>query len=192
MAWMLKLWTQIVACTQVVYKVICKQVSPIPIILLPLEGWTSSLQQLPPFNYGYHYAHLVQTQFVDEKLRSTAAATFGAGTIKHNEEGYRLFHDDHVGMVEFPPGFATDRQCFFRGVVKPPFKTTGSYSTVVALSKILSYVLGAQCNSNARGGGCGKHCAALLYNILDYVELGLAIIPENKTCTENPQQWNSP
>ena len=146
---------------------VANQVSPIPIVLLPLEGWTSSLQQLPPFNYGYHYVHLVQTQCIDEKLRSTAAATFGAGTIKHKEEGYCLFHDDHIRMVGFPPGFATDRQCFFHGVVKPPFKTTGSYSTVVALSKILGYVLVAQCNFNARAGGCGKHCAALLYNIPD-------------------------
>ena len=34
--------------------------------------------------------------------------------------------------------------------------------------------------------------AALLYNIIDYVELGLAIIPEDKTCTDTPQQWNTP
>ena len=34
------------------------QVSPIPSVL-PLKGWTSSLQQLPPFNYGCLYAHLV-------------------------------------------------------------------------------------------------------------------------------------
>ena len=71
-----------------------------------------------------------------------------------------------------PPGFATDSHCLFRGAVKPSFKTTGSYSTVVALSKISGYVLGAQCNCKAGAGGCCKHVAALLYNILDYVELG--------------------
>ena len=79
----------------------------------------------------------------------------------------------------FPPGFVTDSYCLFCGIVKPSFKTTGSYSTVVALSKISRY-------------GCCKHVAALLYNILDYVELGLAIIPEDKTCTDTPQQWNKP
>ena len=41
------------------------QVSPTPGVLpipgvLPLKGWTSSLQQLPPFNYGGLYAHLVR------------------------------------------------------------------------------------------------------------------------------------
>ena len=33
------------------------QVSPLPSV--PLEGWTSSLQQLLPFNYVCLYAHLV-------------------------------------------------------------------------------------------------------------------------------------
>ena len=60
------------------------------------------------------------------------------------------------------------------------------------LSKISCYVLGAQCNCNAGAGGCCKYVAALLYNILDNVELGLAIIPEDKTSTDNPQQWNRP
>ncbi len=44
----------------------------------------------------------------------------------------------------------------------------------------------------AGGGGCCKHVAALLYNILDYTELGLNEIPPDKTCTELPQQWHKP
>ena len=74
-------------------------------------------------------------------------------------------------MVGIPPGFATDSHCLFCGIVKPSFKATGSYSTAVALSKISGYFLGAQCNCQARAGGCCKHVAALLYAILDYVEL---------------------
>ena len=91
--------------------------------------------------------------------------------MKHKEEGYCLFPDDHVRMVGVPPGFAADSHCLFRGIVKPSFKTAGSYSTVVALSKISAYVPGAQCNSKASAGGCCKHVAALLYDIIDYVEL---------------------
>ena len=95
-------------------------------------------------------------------------------------------------MVGFLPSFATDSHCLFRGIVKLSFKTTGSHSSVVALSKISGYVLGAQCNSKAGAGGCCKHVAAFLYDILDYVEVGLAIIPEDKTCPDVPQQWNRP
>ena len=47
-------------------------------------------------------------------------------------------------------------------------KTTGSYSTVVALSKLTGYVIGTR---SAGAGGCCKHVAAFLYNILDYVHV---------------------
>ena len=87
--------------------------------------------------------------------------------MKHREEGNRLFCDDHVQMAGFPPGFATDILCLFGGIVKPSFKTTGSYSTVVALSKISGYVLGAQCNYKAGAGGCCKHCCMTFLTMLD-------------------------
>ena len=77
------------------------QVLSIPRVL-PLEGWTSSLQQLPSFNYGCLYARLVtDSKTIAENQWSTAAATFGAGIMKHNEEGYCLFPDDHVWIVGF-------------------------------------------------------------------------------------------
>ena len=168
------------------------QVSPISSVL-PLDGWTSCLPQLPPFNYGCLYAHLVRdSNTFAANQWSTAAATFGAGAMKCKEEGYRLFRDDHVWMVGFRPGFATDSHCLLHGIVKPSFKTTGRYSTVVALSKLSGYVLGAQCDSKAGAGGCCKHVAALLCNILSYVEFGLAIIPEGEICSDIPQQWNRP
>ena len=79
------------------------QVSPIPSVH-PLEGWTSCLKQLPPFNYGCLYAHLVtDLKTIAENQWSTAAATFGADAMKHKEEGYHFFPDDHVWMVGFPP-----------------------------------------------------------------------------------------
>ena len=66
------------------------QVSPIPSVH-PLEGWTSCLKQLPPFNYRCLYAHLVtDLKTIAENQWSTAAATFGADAMKHKEEGYHL------------------------------------------------------------------------------------------------------
>ena len=181
---------------------------------LLFDGWTSNLQQLPPFTYGCLYAHLVTysktiaenqrctaaatfnygclyahlvtysktiaenqrctaaatfnygclyahlvtySKTIAENQRCTAAATFGAGAMKHKEDGHRLFPDDHVRMDEFQTGFAKDSHCLFHGIVKPSFKTTGSYSTVLALSKISGCILGAQCNCKDRAGGCCKH-----------------------------------
>ena len=72
---------------------VCKPtVSPIPSVL-PLEGWTSSLHQLPPFNFDWLYAHLVTgSKTIAENQWSTAAATFGVSAMKHKEEGWLGFH----------------------------------------------------------------------------------------------------
>ena len=73
---------------------------------------------------------------IAENQQCTAAATFGDGAMKLKKERYHLFHDDHVRMVEFFPGFATHNHCLFHVVVRTSFITTRSYSAVVALSKI--------------------------------------------------------
>ena len=84
LAWMLKLWSQ-VTYTQVVPAQFANQVSPIPSVL-PLEGWTSCLQQLSPFNYGCLYALLVtDSKTIAEYQWSTAAATFGADATKRKD-----------------------------------------------------------------------------------------------------------
>ena len=55
---------------------IANQVSPIPSVL-SLERWTSSLQQLLPFNYGCLYAHLVtDSKTIAENQRSTTSTAF--------------------------------------------------------------------------------------------------------------------
>ena len=161
---------------------------PIP---LPSEGWTSNLCQLPPFNYSCLYAHIVMGSPTIPKNQNFAAdISYRAGAMKHKEAEYRLFRDNHVMMVQFIPSL--DNYCLFHAYVKPSFKCTGKYSTVVSLEKHSGHVVGGKCNCKAGAGGCCKHVAALLYNILDYTELGLDEIPQDKTCTEEPQQWHKP
>ena len=101
-----------------------------------------------------------------------------------------MSHDDSNQMVGFPPSFATDNYFPFCGIVKPSLKTTGSYSTVLLLARSPATLVNSVIKTGA--GGCCRHVAALLCNILDYVEHGLSIIPEDKTCTDTPQQWNRP
>ena len=167
--------------------------SPVIPKMLLQDGWTSSLQKLPPFNYGCLYAHLVTSpKTIAENQCTKPIAEYRAGAMKHKEEGYRLFKDDHVKRVRFYTGSAQENRCLFHATVKPSFKTTGSYSVVISLCKASGKVVGASCKCKAGAGGCCKHVAALLYNILDYTELGLSAIPDDKTCTDKPQQWNKP
>lgn len=48
--------------------------------------------------------------------------------------------------------FCTESLCLFHGIVKPSFRTTRRYSTVVAFSMIWGCVVGTQCDCNARAG----------------------------------------
>ena len=50
----------------------------------------------------------------------------------------------------------------------------------------------AKCYCPAGAGGCCKHVAASLYQLLDYIELGLSDIPDDKTCTQELQKWHVP
>ena len=50
----------------------------------------------------------------------------------------------------------------------------------------------AKCSCKAGQGGCCKHVAALLYTILDFVNLNLKQIPGNPTCTQLAQTWSVP
>ena len=50
----------------------------------------------------------------------------------------------------------------------------------------------ASCTCAAGKGGCCKHVAALLFQILDYIQLELTEVPDDLTCTQLLQQWHVP
>ena len=50
----------------------------------------------------------------------------------------------------------------------------------------------SKCHCKAGQGGCCKQVAALLYTLLDYVNMDLKGIPRDITCTEVGQKWNVP
>ena len=97
-AWMLNLWTQMVAYTQVVYKDSLQTKShQYQVYFL----WKDGHLVCSSF-HGCLYAHLVtDSKTIAENQWSTAAATFGAGAMKHKEEGYCSFCDDKSGWLGF-------------------------------------------------------------------------------------------
>ena len=58
-----------------------------------------------------------------------------------------------------------------------------SYPVYVHLDQKSGEVEYAKCTFKAGQGRCCKHVAALLYNLLDFVNLGLSMIPEDLTYT---------
>lgn len=70
-------------------------------------------------------------------------------------------------------------RCFINAEMKRK-----QYLVYVHLHQHSGDVTYAKCNCPAGAGGCCKHVAATLYQLLDYIELGLSDIPDDKTCTQ--------
>ena len=50
----------------------------------------------------------------------------------------------------------------------------------------------SKCNCKAGQGGCCKHVAAVLYTLLDYLNLQLKEVPDDVKCTQVLQKWSIP
>ena len=64
------------------------------------------------------------------------------------------------------------------------------YIVYVHLNQNTGEVTHGSCTCKAGKGGCCKHVAAVLFQILDYIELELTEVPDDLTCTQVLQQWH--
>ena len=66
------------------------------------------------------------------------------------------------------------------------------YVIYIHLCQELGDVLYGKCNCKAGAGGCCKHVAAALYQLVDFKELDLKSVPDDKVCTDVLQQCHVP
>ena len=66
------------------------------------------------------------------------------------------------------------------------------YDVYVHFCQDTGEVLYGKCSCKA--GVCGhcKHCAALLHQLCEYIQLDLKYAPDDKTCTDILQKWHVP
>jgi hypothetical protein len=66
------------------------------------------------------------------------------------------------------------------------------YEIYVHICQNTGYVCYAKCNCKCGAGGCCKHVAATLYQLVEYKQLNLKSVPEEKACTDVLQKWHIP
>ena len=66
------------------------------------------------------------------------------------------------------------------------------YTVYVHLKHDTGKAIDAKCSCVARNGGCCKHVAAALFQVLDFIALELTEVPDDLTCTQLLQQWHVP
>ena len=116
------------------------------------------------------------------------------GAHKHKRKGYQLFKDKYVKQVVVKPDVKKgNNQLYFimKGCVNASMKKK-NYFAYVHLKQDTGEVAYANCNCKAGKGGCCKHVVALLFQLLEYIQLDSKVIPDDLTCTQLLQQWHVP
>ena len=131
--------------------------------------WTKSLANLPPFTHELLRQHLITDTSGKHGKPPNAH--------KHKKYGYQLFKDKLVAQVK----------------VKANVKKGEEYMMFMFIcTRKTGKVSLASCSCKAGLGGCCKHVAALLFQLLDFIQLEATEVPDDLTCTQLLQQWHVP
>ena len=149
-----------------------------------ITDWSKDLSELPPIRQSF-----IKDYLVDETI---SVDNYGKGANKHKINGYKLFKDNYVKDVKVKSNINAAEVIFIiKSFVTASMKRI-KYIVYVHLSQETGKILYGKCTCKAGAGGCCKHVAAVLYQLCEYKELDLKIVPDDKTCTEILQTWNIP
>ena len=101
------------------------------------------------------------------------------------EYSYQLFKNKMVTQVVLKANVLKGREMLF------PFKSV-HYTVLIHQHQDTGKICCASCTCTAGKNGCWKHVAALLFQILDYIQVELTEVPDDLTCTQLLQQWHVP
>ena len=149
-----------------------------------LKMWTRNLSKMPDFSHQNLEKYLLSANSSIDHLPK--------GASRHKKLGYQLFKSGYVSGVLVKPDVrkGNDLQFLVRGKVNAQMKKS-DYTVYVHFDSS-GEICHGHCECPAGKGGCCKHVAALLFQLLDYKELELNEVPVELSCTEKLQSWNVP
>ena len=149
------------------------------------HGWTRSLAKLPAFTHEKLENKLVKnSRTMSDKVAPKA--------YRNMKKGYGLWKEGYVKNTLVKPNVQASKMLFLVKARVSASMKSASYAVYIHLNQVNGEVEYAKCCCKAGQGGCCKHVAALLYTILDFVNLKLQHIPVELTCTQLPQKWSVP
>lgn len=149
------------------------------------RGWTKSLKDLPSFSHAKLENKLV-------KNNRTMPDKIAPNAYRNMKKGYGLWKEGYVRNILVKANTVARTRFFLvKAKVSASMKSI-QYLVYVHLNQESGDVEYAKCCCKAGQGGCCKHVAALLYTLLDFVNLNLHQIPQELTCTQVAQKWSVP
>jgi len=150
---------------------------------IPSPDWTIDLSKLPDISHKHIHNYLVVDQSFDNKSR---------GANKHKIKGYQLYKENYVKMVKVKPNIKAEKLSFIVKCLVSASMKKIRYTVYVHLCQGTGDILYGKCSCKAGAGGCCKHVAALLYQLVDYKQLDMKVVPDDKTWTDVLQKWHVP
>ena len=150
-----------------------------------ITEWTKDLAMLQDITHE-KIAHY----FVEGTI--SVATNAKRGATKHKVLGYTLFKDNYVKKVCVKPNIQGSGLLFIVKCTVNASMRKIKYEVYVHLSQDNGEIFYAKWNCRAGAGGCCKHVAAALYQLVDYKLANFKSIPDDKTCTDVLQQWHVP
>ena len=146
------------------------------------EGWTRSLILLPSFNAEKIYDRMIKNSMTMRKKGAAPKA------FRNKKQGYRLWKEGYVREVLVKPNVKGERRLFLVKAKVHASRKSTQYAVYVHLDQASGDAEYAKCNCKAGQGSCCKHVGALLYTLLDYVNMGVTEIPRDLICTQVRQK----
>ena len=149
-----------------------------------VKVWSRDISLLPAVSHKLMRDYLIDgTIDLDKRSR---------GADKHKVMGYPLFKENYVKKDRVKANVKAENtlfiiKCFVAAAMKKE-----KYNVYIHLHQTSGEILYAKCSCKAGAGGCCKHVSAALYQLVEYRELNLKSVPEDKTCTDLLQKWHVP
>ena len=132
-----------------------------------LSAWTRDLKLLPSFTY--------------DKLKKHLGLVEKPSNNKDEKLGYRLFKEGYIKNTQVKPNIPNGnggKSFIVKATVHATMKKL-NYTVYVHLNQETGDVIRGHCSCKAGKGGQCKHVAAMLYQIIDYVQLELLEVPSS-------------
>lgn len=139
-----------------------------------ISQWSTDLAAMPSITQEKIHQYLVLGNSCDSKPK---------GATKHKILGYQLFKESYVKKVRVKSNVMAEKLTFLVKCFVAASMKREKYSVYVHLCQRSGDILYAKCLCKAGAGGCCKHVAAVLFQLVEYKQLDLKIVPDDKTCT---------
>ena len=122
-----------------------------------------------------------------DKLQKHLGLAEKPSTTKKDEKlAYRLFKEGYIKNTQVKPNIPNSehgKSFILKATVHAAMKKL-NYTVYVHLNQETGDIIHGHCSCKAGKGGQCKHVAAMLYQIIDYVQLELLEVPLSLTCTQ--------